>query len=219
MKFEKKYIPAIIIFGITLLTILIFAFQKPAISPEEMEENPEIEEEVDEDIQIELEQIKTGKELYAKALVIFKMQPYCGKDYDSIQEKDIIKDNNIKYYKTKYSSIGQIELEIKKYFGTNPIGSITDYIKKNDVIYCKYNKPSNTKNFLGDYSLKIASSTEDTITYDVTTYHLGPNHSDACSIDKPINCLGKEKIEQNSKFTITKVHGEWKIKEFYNPYN
>lgn len=219
----KIVIPGILV--LLLIIIFVFIFFIKIINSHNDEMNPDalIEDEIEVDLTDE-EILKDkytpiGKRLYLKATQIVQIKPYCGKSYKEISDKDIIIENNVRYYKTNYQKIDQINAEIAKYLFNKPTGNITGYIERNGKIYCKYVSPINTKKYVGLFSINYVSSTNNEVVFDVTTEHIASKHSDVCTIDDYINCSNEDLITQKSRFVIANVNGSWKIKEFLNPYN
>ena len=221
MNKKKIIVIGVIILVVVGLIIGIVIFRSNDSEDYGIEENYSIdyEEEIeDKEEKKEYELISIGKELYSSAINMYYISPYCGIDYDDIDEDELISKNGMSYYKTKYSSVDDISKEVNKVFKNNPFGKVTDSFIKDGKVYCKYSKAINTSKFLREYSLDVVNSSNSVIQFTVTTLHIKDVHGEFCSLNDPMECHSDDKVKQTSRFVIEKVNGEWKIKEFNNPY-
>ena len=172
---------------------------------EDEEENPEMEKRIS--------MLEIGESLYEDATNIYSMNPYCGINYEDIDDSLIEEINGIEYYPTPYTSINEINDKILEVLETNPI-TINNTVKKDGYIYCRYNSPKKSSTHLNTY-LSVTSSDETHINYIATSEYIKPTHNEECSINKPMECMNEDIQNEKNFFIIEKIDDTWKVKEFH----
>ena len=213
----KEYkIQSIIIVIITIgLIIGLFAFVNSFNKSDEsgVYVNDELEEETNPEMEKRVSLLEIGESLYDDATIIYSMNPYCGINYEDIDDSLIEEINGIEYYPTPYTSVNEIYNKISEVFESNSI-TINNTITKDGYIYCRYNPPKKSSTYLNT-SLTVASSDATHINYIATSEYIKSSHNEECSIDTYINCMKEDKQLEKQYFTIEKINDAWKVKEFH----
>ena len=185
----------IALLGIIALAIIIipkkYIIKGEGYINEDLNDKENLPEEDKENLNI----MEIGNALYKEATTIYSMTPYCGIEYEKIDKNSIIKENGIKYYRSNFTNINDINNKILEVMDTNNI-TITDTIEKNGLIYCKYVEPKKSDTYLGNTFLTIAKVTDYQIDFIATSYYLTPFHGELCSLDNIFECNDSDRVKE-----------------------
>ncbi len=216
-EYRKQIIIGLLI--ILGLLVLFVAFKPKGLKitdsifvDEEVEDNEEYDESEAEDSAL----LELANALYEEATTIYSMNPYCGINYDDIDEDRIEDINGDKYYISNFTNLKEIDNKIKEVFENNSIVT-KNTIMKDGFVYCKYNKPFTSSSYLGTYLSIVSYSGKQVVLNAVSTY-IKPVHSELCNINKPLECKSSDKQTENNKFIIVNINNSWKVREFHLPH-
>ena len=211
-EYKKQTIIFFLVIIAIVVFLLFFVFKKDDIEDDYVNEALEVELS-EEDIEKQ-SLLEIGNDLYQKATDIYSMSPYCGISFKDIDEDDIESINGIKYYKTNYLNISDINTKISQILENNNI-VVRDIIMKDGFVYCKYNEPLKTNSYLGSTTLDIETISNKLITFKASSYYLSSTHSEICNLDNKLECTKKDRITENNNFVIVNINGIWKVREFH----
>ena len=213
IKEYKKII--IIVFLILIAVFVLFLIFRPKglIMTDSSYIDENLEDEIDEKEIEDVSLLELAQTLYDEATNIYSMSPYCGINYEDIDKNRIEIINGQKYYISNYTNINSISNKISEVLEYNTI-AINNIIMKDGFVYCKYNEPMKSSNYLETY-LTLSSYTGKMAIFDAVSTYIKPVHSGLCSVDKSFECLDSDKQTEINKFIIVNNNNTWKVREFH----
>ena len=213
MEYKKQIIIGLLVVLGVFVLFSVFRPKGVRMTDADYVDNEVDEEEIDEKEIEDSSLLELAQALYEEATNIYSMSPYCGINYEDIDEERIETINGQKYYISDYTSINKISKKISEVLENNTI-TISDIIMKDGFVYCKYNAPKKSSTYLETY-LTINSYSGKIATFDAVSTYIKPEHSHYCSVDKPLECSNSDKQTETNKFIIINNGKNWKIREFH----